>query len=300
MKKTAVKPLNIIGIMLTLTGLLFPAVFIYGIFLIISVGFTASSVFICLVSAILIYGISINAFRLVFLPGFTFYDDYFEVLYFDSSANRSNGNFFKINKPKSLKIKYSDIDKFGSFEGHQMRKNGRDENNNLQIAVSVKGVPVCFSLPCGFENAGNYFVINDVNGSGFLVNGKLYSASQVRKILQNIESFSAKEATGGYPEVPNLIPLAVIGGVVMTAFVPFALTGLECRLNPAHSRAVDSPGRTVYFLCCMFFFISVFANVLYSKAPDSDAKKSVKIILYSVSAVLLAVTAAVFVITVLN
>lgn len=106
--------------------------------------------------------------------------------------------------------------------------------------------------------------------------------------------------SGGYPEVPNLVPLAVIGGVGITAFVPFALTGLECRLNPAHSRAVDSPGRTVYFLCCMFFFISVFANILYSKAPGSDAKKSVKIILYSVSAVLLAVTAAVFVMTVMN
>ena len=300
MKKATVKPINIIGIMLTLTGLLFPAVFIYGVFLIISGGLTASSVFICLVSAIMICGISINAFRLVFMPGFTFYDDYFEVLYFDSSANRFGSDFFKIISPKSLKIKYSDIDKFGSFEGHQMRKNGRDENNNLQIAVSVKGVPVYFSLPCGFENAGNYFVINGVNGSGFLVNGKLYSASQVRKILQNIESFSAKEATGGYPEVPSFIPLAVIGGIGITAFVPFALTGLECRLNPAHSRAEDSPGRTVYFLCCMFFFISVFANVLYSKAPGSDAKKSVKIILYSVSAVLLAVTAAVFVITVLN
>lgn len=300
MKKSSVKQINIAGIMLTLIGLLFPAVFVYGVFLIIFGGFTVSSLFICLVSAVMICGISINAFRLVFMPGFTFYDDYFEAVYFDSSANRSGGNFFKINKPKTLKIKYSDIDKFGEFEGHQMRKNGRDEKNNLQIVISVKGVPVCFSLPDSFENAGNYFVINDVNGDGFLVNSKLYSASQVRKILQNIENFSGKEAIGGYPEVPSIIPLAVIIGAGVTAFVPFELIGLECKLNPAHSRAVDSPTRTVYFLCCMFFFISVLANILYSKAPGSEAKKSVKVILSAISVLLLTVSAVFFVMTVMN
>lgn len=99
---------------------------------------------------------------------------------------------------------------------------------------------------------------------------------------------------------PNIYSLLILGAICLTAFVPFALIGLECRLNPAHTRAVDSPSRMVYFLSCMFFFISIFANILYAKNPYTETKKSVKIILCIVSAVLLAVTAAVFVITVQN
>ena len=86
--------------------------------------------------------------------------------------------------------------------------------------ISVSGIPVCFSLPCGFENERNYFVINDMNGDGFIIDGKLYSVFQVKKKLQLVEYHSNKQAIGGYPDLPNVIPLIVIGGVILTAFIP--------------------------------------------------------------------------------
>lgn len=300
MNKNVIKPVDIGIIMLFFIGILFPAAFIYDIYLISVNGLNVTLLTLGIVSALMIYFISINVLNIVFLSKFTFYDEYFEVVYFDSFLKHIGNDFFKIVKPKTLKIKYSDIDKFGSFTGYQMRKNGRDEKNNLQIVISVSGAPVCFSLPFGFENARNYFVLNDINGDGFIIDGKLYSVFQVKKILQTIENYSNKQAVGGYPNLPNVIPLIVICGVVLTAFIPFALIGLECKLNPLHSRAVDTPSRMIYFLSCMFFLISILASILYSKSPNNDSKKTVKIVLSAVSAVLFIVFVISFGVTVMN
>jgi hypothetical protein len=149
-------------------------------------------------------------------------------------------------------------------------KDGRDNKNNLRVMISVKGVPVQFVLPSYFENTRNYFVINDKNENGWLIDGKLYSVSQVKRVLKNIEIGSNKQPVSGYPDIPNFFVLFFIIGIIAAVAVPWGMIGLECKINPTHTRAEDFPSRIIYFVSCMLFIISILVNILLTSGPKSE------------------------------
>lgn len=304
MKKTVIRPFDIGSVALLLIGIAFPCTLVYCIISVIAKGYSTFSILGIALSAILTYFVSASALRIVFMSKFTFYDTYFEAVYFEPFAEHFGSEIFKIVSPQKVSIKYADIEKFGSFEGHQMRKNGRDEKNNLNVVVSVGGVPAYFVLPSYFDNTRNYFVINDTNDNGFIIDGKLYSVTQVKRVLQKIEKYSHKQTTGGYPDVPNMLGLLMILGLASVVVIPYGLIGLECKLNPTHTRAIDSPSRTIYFVSCMFFMISIIVNLLFSKKPtiddDVSSQRKFKIVMSLISAALLIVVISAFIISVIN
>ena len=266
MKKEVIRPFDIGSILLLIIGVIFPGAFIYSIVSIITKGVITTWGVCAAVSALFTYFISVNALRIVFMSKFVFYDAYVEITYFDTYLNHISNGFYKIITPQRTRVYYADIDKFGSFEGHQMRRNGHDNSNNICVLVSAGGIPVPFKLPKSFDNTRNYFVINCTNESMLMVDGKLYSVSQVKKVLNNLEHYSGKEVTGEYPDVPNMLGLIIIAGIAMVVGVPIGLIGLECKLNPTHTSADNSPTRIIYFLSCMFFIISILLNLLDRKS----------------------------------
>lgn len=305
MKKTVIRPFEIGSVLLLIIGFVFPVAFIFSVVSLILKDSVSTWLLCGVASAVLTYFISVSALRIVFESKFVFYDKYVEVTYFDTLGSHFADGFYKIITPQKIKINYADIEKFGSFEGNQIRKNGRDDNNNLSVLISVDGVPVSFIIPKSFENLRNYFLINDKNQNSFMIDGKMYSVSQVKKILKNLEKFSHKEAIGGYPKVPNMIGFFVVGGILAVVAVPYALVGLECKINPTHTRAVDYPSRTIYFLCCMAMIFTILVNILFSKSPTADQKdaaeqKRFKIICSLISLVFFVAAAVMFVLTLLK
>lgn len=304
MKKEIIRPIDVGSILLFIIGVVFPASLIYSIFSIVTNGVIATWIICAIFSAIMTYFISVNAFRIVFMSKFVFYDDYVEITYFDPYIKHITNNFYRMIPPQRTKVYYGNIEKFGSFEGSQIRKDGRDDNNRICVLVSAGGVPVPFKLPKSFDNSRNYFVINCADESAVMIDGKLYSVSQVKKVLHNIELYSGKKATGGYPNVPNMIGLIIILGIVAVAGVPIGLISLECKLNPTHSFAENPPARMVYFLCCMFLIISVLLNLLITKKAENDEdlaqKMKTKKRIFAVSIILFVVAVFAFIITVLQ
>ena len=97
----------------------------------------------------------------------------------------------------------------------------------------------------------------------------------------------------------------LVAGGSPSAFVPYALVGLECKINPTHTRSVDYPSRTIYFLCCMAMIFTILVNILFSKSPMADQKdaaeqKRFKIICSLISLVFFVAAAVMFVLTLLK
>mgnify|MGYP000092702615 FL=1 len=303
MKKDVIRPFDSGSIILLIAGVIFPIALIYSIISVITKEASTTWIACAIISAALTYFISINSLRIVFMSKFEFYDQYVEITYFDTFISHISKNFYKIIMPQRTKVYYAEIDKFGSFEGRQMRKNGRD-GNNISVLISAGGIPVPFKLPKSFDNTRNYFVINSKNESALMVDGKLYSVAQVKKILYNLEHYSGKAATGGHPDVPNMLGIIIIIGILAVVGIPVGLVSLECKINPTHTRADNPPARMIYFLSCMFLMISVLFNLLITrKAKDDDDLAEInktKKRLLIVSLVLLTVVIGAFIVAVLQ
>lgn len=189
MKKTVVRPFEAGSLMLALVGFAFPAMLIYEAVSIILKGLAPERIVVIAVAAALTYFISVSALKIIFMSKFTFYEDHFEAVYFDAFMDHAK-TFYKPIPSHKVSVYYDDIEKFGSFESKQLRRNGRDDNNRLLALAKVKGKLVPFTLPVWFQDSRNYFIINDKLGNGYLIDGKLYSVGQVGSVLRNLEDAS--------------------------------------------------------------------------------------------------------------
>ena len=167
MKKTVVRPFEAGSLMLALVGFAFPAMLIYEAVSIILKGLAPERIVVIAVAAALTYFISVSALKIIFMSKFTFYEDHFEAVYFDAFMDHAK-TFYKPIPSHKVSVYYDDIEKFGSFESKQLRRNGRDDNNRLLALAKVKGKLVPFTLPVWFQDSRNYFIINDKLGNGYL------------------------------------------------------------------------------------------------------------------------------------
>lgn len=209
MKKKVVRPFEAGSLMLALVGFAFPAIVIYEAVSMILKGPAPERIFVIAVAAVLTYFVSFSALKIIFMSKFAFYDDHFEAVYFDPFMDHAK-TFYKPISAHRVSVYYADIEKFGSFESRQLRRNGRDDNNRLSVLAKVNGKLVPFTLPVWFQDSRNYFIINDKLGNGYLIDGKLYSVGQVVSVLRNLESASGESAVGGYPNLSNLIGLKIL------------------------------------------------------------------------------------------
>ena len=252
MKKTVVRPFEAGSLMLALVGFAFPAMLIYEAVSIILKGPAPERIVVIAVAAALTYFISVSALKIIFMSKFTFYEDHFEAVYFDAFMDHAK-TFYKPIPSHKVSVYYDDIEKFGSFESKQLRRNGRDDNNRLLALAKVKGKLVPFTLPVWFQDSRNYFIINDKLGNGYLIDGKLYSVGQVGSVLRNLEDASGKSAVGGYPSMSNLIGLKILFGFGLTMAIPLGLIRLESLLNPQHVMSYQSGLRTANVVTGMIF-----------------------------------------------
>ena len=234
---------------------------------------------------------------------FTFYEDHFEAVYFDAFMDHTK-TFYKPIPSHKVSVYYDDIEKFGSFESKQLRRNGRDDNNRLSALANVDGDLVPFVLPVWFQDSRNYFIINDKLGNGYLIDGKLYSVGQVGSVLRNLEDASGKSAVGGYPSMSNLIGLKILFGFGLTIAIPLGLIRLESLLNPQHVMSYQSGLRTAYVVTGMIFGLSIlfkFMMVGISKeSGNEDNIRKSRFMTTALSAVLFTVSAVCFVLSVMQ
>ena len=303
MKKTVVRPFEAGSLMLALVGFAFPAMLIYEAVSIILKGLAPERIVVIAVAAALTYFISVSALKIIFMSKFTFYEDHFEAVYFDPFANHAK-TFYKPIPSHKVSVYYDDIEKFGSFESKQLRRNGRDDNNRLLALAKVKGKLVPFTLPVWFQDSRNYFIINDKLGNGYLIDGKLYSVGQVGSVLRNLEDASGKSAVGGYPSMSNLIGLKILFGFGLTMAIPLGLIRLESLLNPQHVMSYQSGLRTAYVVTGMIFGLSIlfkFMMVGISKeSGNEDTSRKSRFMTTALSAVLFTVSAVCFILSVMQ
>lgn len=283
MKKTVVRPFEAGSLMLALVGFAFPAMLIYEAVSIILKGLAPERIVVIAVAAALTYFISVSALKIIFMSKFTFY---------------------KPIPSHKVSVYYDDIEKFGSFESKQLRRNGRDDNNRLLALAKVKGKLVPFTLPVWFQDSRNYFIINDKLGNGYLIDGKLYSVGQVGSVLRNLEDASGKSAVGGYPSMSNLIGLKILFGFGLTMAIPLGLIRLESLLNPQHVMSYQSGLRTAYVVTGMIFGLSIlfkFMMVGISKeSGNEDTSRKSRFMTTALSAVLFTVSAVCFILSVMQ
>ena len=303
MKKTVVRPFEAGSLMLALVGFAFPAMLIYEAVSIILKGPAPERIVVIAVAAVLTYFISVSALKIIFMSKFTFYEDHFEVVYFDAFMDHAK-TFYKPMSAHKVSVYYDDIEKFGSFESKQLRRNGRDDNNRLSALANVDGDLVPFVLPVWFQDSRNYFIINDKLGNGYLIDGKLYSVGQVGSVLRNLEDASGKSAVGGYPSMSNLIGLKILFGFGLTMAIPLGLIRLESLLNPQHVMSYQSGLRTAYVVTGMIFGLSIlfkFMMVGISKeSGNEDTSRKSRFMTTALSAVLFTVSAVCFILSVMQ
>lgn len=303
MKKRVVRPFEAGSLLLALVGFAFPAMLIYEAVSIILKGSAPERIVVIAVAAALTYFISVSALKIIFMSKFTFYEDHFEAVYFDPFANHAK-TFYKPIPSHKVSVYYDDIEKFGSFESKQLRRNGRDDNNRLLALAKVKGKLVPFTLPVWFQDSRNYFIINDKLGNGYLIDGKLYSVGQVGSVLRNLEDASGKSAVGGYPSMSNLIGLKILFGFGLTMAIPLGLIRLESLLNPQHVMSYQSGLRTAYVVTGMIFGLSIlfkFMMVGISKeSGNEDTSRKSRFMTTALSAVLFTVSAVCFILSVMQ
>ena len=303
MKKTSVRPFEAGSLLLALVGFAFPAMLIYEAVSIILKGPAPERIVVIAVAAALTYFISVSALKIIFMSKFTFYEDHFEVVYFDAFMDHAK-TFYKPMSAHKVSVYYDDIEKFGSFESKQLRRNGRDDNNRLLALAKVKGKLVPFTLPVWFQDSRNYFIINDKLGNGYLIDGKLYSVGQVGSVLRNLEDASGKSAVGGYPRMSNLIGLKILFGFGLTMAIPLGLIRLESLLNPQHVMSYQSGFRTAYVVTGMIFGLSIlfkFMMVGISKeSGNEDTSRKSRFMTTALSAVLFTVSAVCFILSVMQ
>lgn len=303
MKKTSVRPFEAGSLLLALVGFAFPAMLIYEAVSIIIKGPAPERIVVIAVAAALTYFISVSALKIIFMSKFTFYEDHFEVVYFDAFMDHAK-TFYKPIPSHKVSVYYDDIEKFGSFESKQLRRNGRDDNNRLLALAKVKGKLVPFTLPVWFQDSRNYFIINDKLGNGYLIDGKLYSVGQVGSVLRNLEDASGKSAVGGYPSMSNLIGLKILFGFGLTMAIPLGLIRLESLLNPQHVMSYQSGLRTAYVVTGMIFGLSIlfkFMMVGISKeSGNEDTSRKSRFMTTALSAVLFTVSAVCFILSVMQ
>ena len=289
--------------MLALVGFAFPAIVIYEAVSMILKGPAPERIFVITVAAILTYFVSFSALKIIFMSKFAFYDDHFEAVYFDPFMDHAK-TFYKPISAHRVSVYYADIEKFGSFESRQLRRNGRDDNNRLSVLAKVNGKLVPFTLPVWFQDSRNYFIINDKLGNGYLIDGKLYSVGQVVSVLRNLEAASGESAMGGYPNLSNLIGLKILFGFGLTVAIPLLLTKLESILNPQHVMAYQSGLRTGYVVSGMFFGLSIlFKFMMVGKSRERGDEEEIKknrIMTTVISTVLFAIMATCFFASVLQ
>lgn len=303
MKKKVVRPFEAGSLMLALVGVAFPAIVIYEAVSMILKGPAPERIFVIAVAAVLTYFISFSALKIIFMSKFAFYDDHFEAVYFDPFMDHAK-TFYKPISAHRVSVYYADIEKFGSFESRQLRRNGRDDNNRLSVLAKVNGKLVPFTLPVWFQDSRNYFIINDKLGNGYLIDGKLYSVGQVVSVLRNLESASGESAVGGYPNLSNLIGLKILFGFGLTVAIPLVLTRLESILNPQHVMAYQSGLRTGYVVSGMFFGLSIlFKFMMVGKSRERGDEEEIKknrIMTTVISTVLFAIMAVCFIVSVMQ
>lgn len=303
MKKTVVRPFEAGSLMLALVGFAFPAMLIYEAVSIILKGPAPERIVVIAVAAALTYFISVSALKIIFMSKFTFYEVHFEAVYFDAFMDHAK-TFYKPIPSHKVSVYYDDIEKFGSFESKQLRRNGRDDNNRLLALAKVKGKLVPFTLPVWFQDSRNYFIINDKLGNGYLIDGKLYSVGQVGSVLRNLEDASGKSAVGGYPSMSNLIGLKILFGFGLTMAIPLGLIRLESLLNPQHVMSYQSGLRTAYVVTGMIFGLSIlfkFMMVGISKeSGNEDTSRKSRFMTTALSAVLFTVSAVCFILSVMQ
>ncbi len=303
MKKRVVRPFEAGSLLLALVGFAFPAMLIYEAVSVILKGPAPVRIVVIAVAAMLTYFISLSALKIIFMSKFTFYEDHFEAVYFDPFANHAK-TFYKPMSAHKASVYYDDIEKFGSFESKQLRRNGRDLSNRLSALANVDGDLVPFILPVWFQDSGNYFIINDKLGNGYLIDGKLYSVGQVGSVLRNLEDASGKSAVGGYPSMSNLIGLKILFGFGLTIAIPLGLIRLESLLNPQHVMSYQSGLRTAYVVTGMIFGLSIlfkFMMVGISKeSGNEDNIRKSRFMTTALSAVLFTVSAVCFVLSVMQ
>lgn len=303
MKKKVVRPFEAGSLMLALVGFAFPAIVIYEAVSMILKGPAPERIFVIAVAAVLTYFVSFSALKIIFMSKFAFYDDHFEAVYFDPFMDHAK-TFYKPISAHRVSVYYADIEKFGSFESRQLRRNGRDDNNRLSVLAKVNGKLVPFTLPVWFQDSRNYFIINDKLGNGYLIDGKLYSVGQVGSVLRNLEDASGKSAVGGYPSMSNLIGLKILFGFGLTMAIPLGLIRLESLLNPQHVMSYQSGLRTAYVVTGMIFGLSIlfkFMMVGISKeSGNEDTSRKSRFMTTALSAVLFTVSAVCFILSVMQ
>lgn len=303
MKKKVVRPFEAGSLMLAHVGFAFPAIVIYEAVSVILKGPAPERIFVIAVAAVLTYFVSFSALKIIFMSKFAFYDDHFEAVYFDPFMDHAK-TFYKPISAHRVSVYYADIEKFGSFESRQLRRNGRDDNNRLSVLAKVNGKLVPFTLPVWFQDSRNYFIINDKLGNGYLIDGKLYSVGQVVSVLRNLESASGESAVGGYPNLSNLIGLKILFGFGLTVAIPLVLTRLESILNPQHVMAYQSGLRTGYVVSGMFFGLSIlFKFMMVGKSRERGDEEEIKknrIMTTVISTVLFAIMAVCFIVSVMQ
>lgn len=302
--KKVIRPFELGSTLLFIIGMAFPLMTVYLLISMLYKGINTISLIYIAIGVALTYFISINALKIFFMSKITFYDTYLEAVYFDPFAQHFKGQFYKIISPQKVVIKYSDIEKFGSFEGSKIRKDGRDENNRLRILVNAGGIPIPFIIPKSFDTTRNYFIINGKDSDNYIIDGKLYSVAQVKQVLNLLKKSTGKNPVGGYPDAPNMMALTLIIGLISIVAFPYGLNELEYVLNQSHNSSDNLTTRTLYFVSGIFFMISLLANVLLSKMSKSEEDfetiKKYKTLLYIVSAILFVVTAVLFIVTVIQ
>lgn len=274
--KNTVRPINSSSSWLFLIGLIFPAITVYGNMMLIFNSFSLSSVILIASGLLMTYCISMDALKIVFKSKFVFYDDYVEITRFDRLTDYYSfniRNIFKAIPATVIKIKYSDIEQFGLFDGSQLYKRGLDENNRMLVTAVWEKKAYDFVVPEQFSAIRKYLLINDAEKNSCMIDVKHYSASQVSVILRSFEQYTGRKTCGGYPSNWKAAFKITVWGVLTALTARFGLPLLDAFLNPMHPINERETIKGIYVLCgILFAVVSSLGFVIRNNKPEDEKK----------------------------
>lgn len=274
--KNTVRPINSSSSWLFLIGLIFPAITVYGNMMLIFNSFSLSSVILIASGLLMTYCISMDALKIVFKSKFVFYDDYVEITKFDRLTDYYSFNIknvFKAIPETVIKIKYSDIEQFGLFEGSQLYKRGLDENNRILVTAVWEKRTYDLIVPEQFSAMRRYILVNDTGKNSWMIDVKHYSVSQISAVLRGLGKHTDRKMCGGYPSNRKAAFYITVWGVLTALTARFGLPLLDAFLNPMHPVNERKTIKGIYVLCgILFAVVSSLGFVIRNNKPEDEKK----------------------------
>lgn len=196
--------------------------------------------------------------------------------------------FFAKSKKKYTEFKYSEIEKFGAAYADEIKKGGRDQQQNRIILLKTGKNFVPYIIPRSIENLKEFIVINDTAGKSCIIDSKFFTENQIKEMFEELQKRTSVKPQGrALKNIDSIYPYLSIGiiGLLFVGwfFVPQLLWDLEKLLVGENDFSSDSLFTILYtigaiatvFSICLLLMSCL--DRLFRRSPEQKINAARKI-----------------------